>query len=79
MTYKQQYEAQPKWQDRVIIMNLFHHLQVAAHKKWRILDTAEYFDVSIGLVSENLKLAQHMEICGAIEKRDEAITFVRAL
>ena len=79
MTYKEQYNDHTTWQEKVVIMNLFHCLQVATKKRWRMADTASYFDVSLSLVSENLKLAEHLDVCKHIEFRDKAIQFVRNL
>jgi len=79
MTYKEQYQKHDTWQDRVRIMNLFHCLQVAKQKKWGMKETSVYFEVSIGLVSENLLLARNLDKCKHIEFRNDAIQFVRDL
>lgn len=38
-------------------MELYHLTQVATVPKWTITHTAIYFECSLGLVSENLRLA----------------------
>lgn len=77
MTYREQYNSHSKWQERVLVMNLFHCLQVAHQKKWGMKDTAEYFGVSIGLVSENLLLAVRMKDCAQFDYRQHAIDFIK--
>lgn len=79
MTYKEQYEAHIKWQDKVAIMSLFHHLQMASHKKWILNDTAKYFDVAIGLVSENIRLAMNLEKVKHCELRKDAVDLLRKI
>lgn len=79
MTYKEQYENHKTWQERVIIMNLFHCLHVANRKKWRMVDTANYFGVSLALVSENLQLADKIDECKKFEHRNDALKFLRQL
>lgn len=59
-------------------MSVFHHLQVLTHKKkWRMLDTSIYFGVSMGLVSENLKLAENLEQVKNIDNRNEALIYLK--
>jgi hypothetical protein len=39
-------------------MEIFHLAMTCKFQRWTISKTAQEFDVSIGLVSENLRLAQ---------------------
>lgn len=39
-------------------MGLFHLCQIQTNSKWTMQNTADFFKVSTGLVSENLKLAE---------------------
>lgn len=42
-------------------MGLFHQGASLKDKSWTVKDTASYFEVSIGLASENLRLAQAIQ------------------
>jgi len=43
-------------------MEIYHLAQCQRIKKWTLTKTAEYFQVSIGLVSENLRLATAIHV-----------------
>jgi hypothetical protein len=58
MTFKDRYDNERRWQSKAAIMDIFHLKMKQHHKKWTIKQTAAYFEVSIGLVSENLKLSK---------------------
>jgi hypothetical protein len=58
MTFRDKYRKETKWNHKVLIMEIFHLARSTNSGKWTILDTAKYFGVSMGLVSENLKLAR---------------------
>ena len=57
MTFKEKYDQSKTWQEKVSIMEAFHLVGTVKHEEWTISHTAVYFDVSLGLVSENLRLA----------------------
>lgn len=61
MTFREKYRVSDSWQAKILVMSLYHTIQLARRKRWTERDTAEYFGVSIGLVSENLKIANHMD------------------
>lgn len=60
-----------------------YHLTMNHRKTWSIAKTAHYFGVSIGLVSENLKLAHALhnpDVCKSIESlstRQQALDRIR--
>lgn len=58
MTYQQRYRSEKTWHGKVTVMELFHLAMIIRVPGWRISDTAEIFKVSIGLTSENLRLAE---------------------
>jgi hypothetical protein len=57
MTFVERYYAETTWQGKVMVMEIYHLARTANNPNWTISMTATEFDVSIGLVSENLKLA----------------------
>lgn len=58
MTFSEKYHHESTWHGRALVMEIFHLAACQNDKKWTIERTAKYFCVSIGLVSENLKLAK---------------------
>jgi len=57
MTFKEKYDQSNNWQEKVSVMEIYHLIGLCRNNFWTISYTATYFEVSIGLVSENLKLA----------------------
>ena len=57
MNFKERYSIEDTWQGKVMIMEIYHFTMRHREKGWILSKTAEYFDSSIGLVSENLQLA----------------------
>jgi len=53
-----QYRDEKDWLVKVQTMALIHNLSVIKDKSWVLNDTARLMEVSIGLVSENLKIAR---------------------
>lgn len=80
MTFKDKYSQCETWQDRVIVMELFHLAACHQSRDWTLTDTAAHFEVSIGLVSENLKLAKEFHENAKLikcESRQEALRKIR--
>lgn len=74
MTYSEKYHKHCKdWQCRATIMNLYHQLMIATEKSWSVTRTAEYFDTSVGLVSENLKIAKKINLVRDCASRSAAL------
>jgi hypothetical protein len=61
MTFVERYRIADKWQDKVLVMNLYHITATKISKDWTIRKTATVFEVSIGLVSENIRLADEID------------------
>jgi len=75
MTFLEKYKSEDTWQGKAMIMEIYH-LTMSNRTKWTISQTAEHFQCSIGLVSENLKLAHAIHINENILKcksRQEAL------
>lgn len=76
MTFLEKYQSEPTWHGRATIMEIYHLAQTIRHKGWTLTKTAEAFECSISLVSENLKLANalhHNEKLFSCESRQEAL------
>lgn len=61
LTFKDKYKLCKTWQEKANVIYLYHTLMHIKYPAWVITDTASHFEVSIGLVSENIKLANEMD------------------
>lgn len=76
MTFLEKYNQETTWYGRATVMEIYHLAQTVRNKGWTIAKTAEAFQVSVGLVSENLKLANAIHFDERIlrcESRHEAL------
>jgi len=76
MTFQERYASESTWHGKVTVMEIYHLAMCMRVKGWTISLTAEEFGVSIGLVSENLRLAQSIHSDPKIlkcESRQEAL------
>jgi len=57
MTFREKFQSSSEWHERASIMSTYHYAMKIMETRWTIRKTAKYFRVSIGLTSENLRLA----------------------
>jgi len=57
-SFREKYQNAAVWYEKVILMEIYHLVQTQREKNWTISKTAEDFQVSTGLVSENLRIAR---------------------
>jgi len=77
MTFTERYKQESTWQGKAIIMSLYHRAMTSKLSEWTITKTATEFECSIGLVSENIKLADAIDAGIPIHNcntRQEALT-----
>jgi len=58
----EKYRKEDRWWGKVILMEVYHLTMLSNNTEWTLGDTSKFFDVSIALVSENLKIAKAMHI-----------------
>lgn len=58
MNLKDRYHAAKTWYSKVVVMEIYHLSKTSQDKNWTVTKTAKYFDCSVGLTSENLRLAE---------------------
>jgi len=58
LTFRERYKKEIRWEAKASVIELFHLLSKERNKSWTIENTAKYFGVSSGLISEDLKLAR---------------------
>lgn len=68
MTFQEKYEKAKIWYEKVLVMEIYHLAMTHRQANWTLTRTAKFFEVSTGLVSENLRLAQ------AIHTNEKLIT-----
>lgn len=49
------------WQEKAVLISLYHTAMNLKYPSWNLSDTAQHFGVSIGLVSENIRLAKAID------------------
>lgn len=74
MKYKEKFKLSHNWKEKIFLVSMFHSKQLLRTKnKWKVRDTANYFNVSIGLISENLMLAREIESIDDCKSRASAL------
>jgi hypothetical protein len=58
MTYQEALAKERRWNKRVLIINLFHMRMLLRKKKWSLRKTAKKLNISLGQVSESIRLAR---------------------
>lgn len=62
VTWLDRYNSSETWHEKCLIMALYHlTMRNNMKSSWTITNTAEYFNCSRGLVSENLKIAKAID------------------
>ena len=82
VTFKEKYESIDTWQDKAVLISLYHTAMCLKYKTWTLTDTAQHFGVSIGLVSENIRLAKAIDGPNGIrimkcETREKALKLIK--
>lgn len=75
LSFLDRYNQSKTWQERVMVMEIYYYATKDL-PEFKLKWMARYFDVSIGLVSENLKLADAIhrdERFLKIESRNQAL------
>jgi hypothetical protein len=61
VTFKEKYNSGITWQEKAVLISLYHTAMCVKYPTWVIKDTASHFEISIGLVSENIRLAKAID------------------
>lgn len=80
---RQKFEDEEDWQVKVILIDMYHcQMLLKFGSRWRLRDTATYFQKSMGLISEDLAIAELIrndEMPGNIDSRKRAITHLNSI
>jgi hypothetical protein len=70
MTFLERYKEERTWHGKAMIMEIYHLAMSQRSGNWTVTKTAEHFEVSIGLVSENLRLAHALHTFDSLIKQE---------
>jgi len=65
------------WQRKVILIAMYHSYHKIDKPLWKLSDTSKYFNVSIGLVSENLNLFKNYDKVKNCLTRKDALELIK--
>jgi len=79
MTYREALEKERRWHKRALTIYLYHNLMLLKKKHWTIRDTAKKLEMSIGMISESIRLATAMIDNPELEKmkRKDALKLIK--
>ncbi len=60
-TFKDKYVTLTSWQEKAVLIALYHQAMCLKFTNWTLMDTSQHFSISIGLVSENIRLARFID------------------
>jgi hypothetical protein len=78
MTFREAYKNSSDWKRRINLISLYHYTRVHKSKDWKLTDSANYFGVSIGLISESLNLCKNWDVIRECNSRNEALKKVKS-
>jgi len=83
MTFQEKYDSCKTWHEKVIVMRLFFLTMKHRDRKYTVLQMSKDTGYSLGLISENLKLAEAIDkyprILEKCDSRQKALTYIRGL
>lgn len=58
MTFLEALKQEKIWHKRALMINFYHNLMLLKKKNWNMRKTAKRLEISLGMVSESIKLAK---------------------
>lgn len=79
MTFQEAIKKEKKWHRKAMLINLFHNSMLLRKKKWTMRESAKKLDISLGAISESIRLAKAILENSELEKmkREDAIRSIR--
>lgn len=80
MNFQEKYDKCQSWQEKCIVMRLFHSAMIVRDKGWNIKKFAETTGFSSALISENLRLAEALDRFPKIndcKSRNDALNYLK--
>jgi hypothetical protein len=79
MTFLERYRNEQTWYGKVIVLEIYHLTMSQRDKAWTIAKTAAAFEISVSLVSENLKIAEAMHKDGTLINCESRVKALRKI
>jgi hypothetical protein len=77
LTYRESYILAKDWKRRVALIATFHGARLTRNPNWKLTDSAKYFGLSLGLISESLNLSKHWDKIENCQSRSEALRRIK--
>ena len=77
MTYRESYIIEKDWKRRIALIAMFHGARLIRNQNWKLTDSAKYFGLSLGLISESLHLSKHWDQIESCKSRSEALRKIK--
>jgi hypothetical protein len=81
----QKFYDEHRWKDRCLLLEIIHikmkQQSASKKKKWNVKDTAKMLKLSVGAVSEDLRIAQAISnesLDSSIKSRNQAVKLLRS-
>jgi len=78
LTYRESYSSEKSWKRRVALIATFHGARLMRNPNWKLTDSAKYFGLSLGLISESLNLSKHWDQIDSCKSRSEALRKIKS-
>lgn len=73
----QQYRIEKSWLQKCIILHTIHLGMLTENKYWRVRDSAMLLKIGIGTASEDLHIAENLELVKECNSRNQALKRVK--
>jgi hypothetical protein len=74
MTLREHYDKAKSWQRKAVIISFYHNGMVLKKKgKWKLKQTAAYFNISIGKTSEDINICLNLNLIKHHNFRQDAL------
>jgi hypothetical protein len=71
------YRTETNWLQKCIILHTIHLGMVTEFPKWRVRDSALLLKIGIGTASEDLKLAENIDVVKDCSSRNNALKKIK--
>jgi len=77
MTFREKHQTTKDWYEKCAVVHMFHAAKLATAKNWGINETAHYFQISHGNVSECITVCENSVKVKHCKSKNEALKVIR--
>ncbi len=77
MTFNQAFHTTDDWKHRAYLIATFHNMQLYYNKDWKLINSANYFEISIGSISEFLTINAHWDEIKNCQSKNAALKRIK--